>query len=261
MAATPTASMAFTSKTTIPLRASLQGLPRELRDKIYEHLATTEERIVLGRRFTRPWLHADYYWDSIEQAFESSLALHPLSMTCRQMRKEFQPFHVSALEAPWVFLVNNFDVPQLETFGGYFQSDNYWQAGEHAEWTSEIPDCILRLQMDRDAVRSASELCQYVRAHKYSFPIANDSDLEYLANGEGMFTMQYTPRVYNSIFGRHNRAMSLGKAKHVKYLFRKLWQESIAYNKRSGFRERTFHQLVTYWLVPFCKTVNNMEQT
>lgn len=41
-----------TKTTNTPPRANLQGIPRELRDMIYEHVADNEkERIVLGRRF------------------------------------------------------------------------------------------------------------------------------------------------------------------------------------------------------------------
>ena len=46
-------------QTSLPPRASLQGLPRELGDRIYEHLAETEERIVLGWRFLQVWEHGD----------------------------------------------------------------------------------------------------------------------------------------------------------------------------------------------------------
>jgi hypothetical protein len=73
-------------------KPSLKTLPQELRDQIYSYLAATEGRIVLGRRMVdacregRP--------QTLYKSFEEAIALHPLSMTCRQFRDEFQKLHV-----------------------------------------------------------------------------------------------------------------------------------------------------------------------
>jgi hypothetical protein len=62
-------------------KPTLQTIPRELRDSIYELVAATEERIVLGRRMVEA-RRADKTL-TLDQCFDQAVALHPLSMTCR----------------------------------------------------------------------------------------------------------------------------------------------------------------------------------
>jgi hypothetical protein len=89
-------------------KPSLQTLPRELRDSIYDFVVATGECIVLGRRMVE--LHKENSDWTIDGYFDETVALHPLSMTCRQFRDEFTKEHLSGSEAPYVLLVNNFDL-------------------------------------------------------------------------------------------------------------------------------------------------------
>jgi hypothetical protein len=89
-------------------KPSLQTLPQELRDSIYYFVAATGECIVLGRHMAE--LHKENSDWTIDGYFDEAVALHPLSMTCRQFRDEFTKEHLSGSEAPYVLLVNNFDL-------------------------------------------------------------------------------------------------------------------------------------------------------
>jgi hypothetical protein len=100
--------------------ASLQGLPRELRDSIYGFVAATEEHIVQGRRMVEARRNNSTW--TLDECFKQAIALYLLSMTCRQFRDEFQKVHAGASEPKWVLLVNNFDLEQIQIFSDYIQS-------------------------------------------------------------------------------------------------------------------------------------------
>lgn len=104
-----------------PPKPSLQTIPRG--DSIYEHLAATEKRIVLGRRMVEAGKSDST--DDLDDYFNQAVALHPLSMTCRQFRDEFQDIHTEASEPQWTLLVNNLDLEQLRAFSDNIQVDEY----------------------------------------------------------------------------------------------------------------------------------------
>jgi hypothetical protein len=148
-------------------KPSLQTLPRELRDSIYDFVVATGECIVLGRRMVE--LHKENSDWTIDGYFDETVALHPLSMTCRQFRDEFTNEHLSGSEAPYVLLVNNFDLDQLHMFseyivGGYsiVVSTAYDDEYDPCDFPDYDPDVKLRFQLDDDTLRSACKLCQHV---------------------------------------------------------------------------------------------------
>lgn len=182
-----------------PSKPTLQTLPRELRNLIYEFLAATEERIVLGRRMLGA--EKSHSTDDLDDCFKQAVALHPLSMTCRQFREEFQEVHVEASEPRWVLLVNNFDLEQLRVFSHYIQLDEYIiVSGDYDEdfdprnVPDYDPEISLRLQLDDDALRSASELCQYVYSDRKGAAPESliDRDFKILSVAEVITT--YVPR-------------------------------------------------------------------
>lgn len=75
---------------------------------------------MLGWRFVEAYKH--YGTLSLDDCFSSAVALHPLSMTCKQMLAEFQDVHFSASEACWTLLINNFSLEQLILFDGHIDS-------------------------------------------------------------------------------------------------------------------------------------------
>jgi hypothetical protein len=157
-----------------PPRASLQGLAPELRNNIYKYVAASEDRFVLGKRIVRPRKATE----SLIKYFHSAVALHPLAMTCRQMRDEFTGIHLAATEPRWVMVVNNFDLEQIEkfaeildrgqsdgSFGDATQNPGHfkivdWQS--HRGYLYKTPvyssNIVLRFQMDENAMRSVWRL-------------------------------------------------------------------------------------------------------
>lgn len=103
-----------------PLKSTLQTLPRKLRDMIYDFVAATEERIVLGRRM----VEAEKKNNKYDECFKQAVTLHPLSMTCHQFRDEFQDVHFAAVGPRWILLVNNFDLEQLSAFDMYIVQEH-----------------------------------------------------------------------------------------------------------------------------------------
>lgn len=106
---------------------------------------------------------------SLDDCFDSAVALHPLSMTCKQMHAEFQYIHFTATKARWTLSVNNFNLDQLELFGYYIDSEVF---SEDITWVADkacMPsrpvnnvDFALRFQTDENAAGSAAELCGLV---------------------------------------------------------------------------------------------------
>lgn len=155
------------TNTSLPPQASLLGLPRELRDQIYGYLTEDESRIILGWQFVQ--VHKRHYPAlSYEGCFASAIALHPLSMTCKQMLTEFQPEHLRATKTRWTFSVNNFDLEQLQVFSDYVNTGTSVKLTDGAGAAQLDPrvyskvDCNvelrLRFQMDNNAVSSFARL-------------------------------------------------------------------------------------------------------
>lgn len=155
------------TNTSLPPQASLLGLPQELRDQIYGYLTEDESRIILGWRFVQVYKR-HYPALSHEGYFTSAIALHPLSMTCKQMLTEFQPELLRATKTRWTFSVNNFDLEQLQFFSDYVNTVTSVKLADEAGAAQLDPriysilDCNvelrLRFQMDSNAVSSFARL-------------------------------------------------------------------------------------------------------
>lgn len=111
---------------------------------IYRYLADTEERIILGRRFVE--VSEDEEDLSLDECFDEAVALHPLSMTCHQMRDEFQDLHFSYSYPKWVLVVNNFDIQQLALFDAYPVSGVFFEclSSRKVGRKSTRPESIVR---------------------------------------------------------------------------------------------------------------------
>lgn len=127
-----------------PARASLMGIPPEMRNNIYKQVAAIEDRLVLGKRIAQPRGTKSHI-----EHLHSAVLSHPLSMTCHQIRNEFSGLDLAATEPRWVLVVNNLDLNQANLFSEIFD---------------EIEDdverrVVLRLQLDNNALESAKEFC------------------------------------------------------------------------------------------------------
>jgi hypothetical protein len=96
-----------------PASATLQGIPPELRNKIYVHLLT-EPRNVSVRKFLK--LREEGRGGFIWEQFQSAIAVHPLTLTCRQMRSEFSSVLTTTPGQTYCFIVDNLDPHQLALF-------------------------------------------------------------------------------------------------------------------------------------------------
>jgi len=261
------------AKTSLPPQASLLGLPQELKDQIYGYLTEGEDRIILGWRFVEAYKRRYYPALSHEECFTSAIALHPLSMTCKQMLHEFQPVHLRATKLRWTFLVNNFDLEQLMLLSGYVNNEllansiipsREWKDARNAcmplPFTSHV-DFTLRFQMDNNAVGSADKLrdifwssclddCRAIEAFEW---------IEY-ANHE--VATLYNPRTGGS--AKHVRSMTKAEATRIEFTFRDLYctveSAEIRTEQRNGihYRDRGEYLIEVAWFRAFYEAVNDM---
>ena len=96
-----------------PASPSLQGVPPEMRNKIYNYLLT-EPRNVSGRKLAelREYSRGGDLW----KQFQSAITVHPLTATCRQMRTEFGSVLATTAGQTYHFNVDNLDPYQIALF-------------------------------------------------------------------------------------------------------------------------------------------------
>lgn len=100
-----------------PLRASLEGIPPELRNKIYNNVAAhLEEVSIIGRKL-RP-LRANCSEEEAKGRIWHAIAKHPLAQTSRKLSKEFSPIHrhhVMVKGVPkYILELENYDLDGME---------------------------------------------------------------------------------------------------------------------------------------------------
>jgi hypothetical protein len=174
---------------TVP---TFRGLPSELRNQIYGLVAasTTEKRTILGHKLAQAAKAFDHDGDVREQALAAAVQ-HPLSMTCRQIRAEFQSgFHdvYTRSQSQRVDLViNNFDIEQMKVFEelrhakrtqyhSLAKSPRQLRRDTELAWLSKVT-IKPRFQIDQDVVASATALQNVIKSGKsrrQSYHIVND---------------------------------------------------------------------------------------
>ena len=90
----------------------------ELKHKIFGHL--THMGNVSGRMFLKK--HKDEYSGDLLLQFISASDPHALSMTCHQLRAEFDLFLATTAKRPYIFIVNNLDPEQLLLFRSFLST-------------------------------------------------------------------------------------------------------------------------------------------
>lgn len=95
---------------------SFTGIPLELKHQIFGHLMHMGE--VSGRMFLNK--HKGEYSGDLLLQFISASVTNALSMTCHQLRAEFDLFLATTAKRPYVFIVNNLDPEQLLLFRNFF---------------------------------------------------------------------------------------------------------------------------------------------
>jgi hypothetical protein len=98
---------------------TLQGIPAELRNKIYDYLALTTPRNVSGHKLLMLRRGSIYSRDrsiSFWKQFQAATAVHPLTLTCRQIRTEFSSVLATTAGQTYCLVVDHFDWQQFELF-------------------------------------------------------------------------------------------------------------------------------------------------
>lgn len=216
---------------SLPPQASLLGLPQELKDQIYGYLTEDENRIILGWRFVAAYKR-HHPMLSYEECLNSAIALHPLSMTCKEMLNDFQPVFLRATKSRWTFSVNNFDLKQLHYFTEHVNAglSLYPSVGWYVEWyvataagkpqpPSDHVQCTLRFQMDNNAVASVDKMCDFILSSDPDDRDAMDAfDWVHWADVE--VATLYSSRTGAS--AKHVRSMTNGQAKRIEFTLRDL---------------------------------------
>jgi hypothetical protein len=135
----------------IPASPTLQGIPPELRNKIYGYLATTEPRNVTGSKFRG--IHKDAgSCGNLWKQFSLAIDIHPLTMTCRS---EFSPVLASTAGQNFRLIVNNLDPEQFDLFGWFVAKNCFF----HRISDTTIPpplyqEVTLYLKLDGNILQS-----------------------------------------------------------------------------------------------------------
>lgn len=100
-----------------PPRASLECIPPELRNNIYHKVAEDiDEASIVGRKIDG--LDPNWTDAEAEDRMWHAIAKHPLSQTCRKLRKEFSPIHrhyAITKGVPKYYLeLENYDMDRME---------------------------------------------------------------------------------------------------------------------------------------------------
>ena len=145
-----------------PTSPTLQGIPPELRNKIYDYLALTTPRNVSGSKLVQ--LRRSRGGD-IRKQFQSATAVHPLTLTCRQMRTEFSSVLAMTAGQSYCLIVDNLDLPQLTVFREFAATC----CSSHRVSDENFPPVLLRdimlcLKLDSDILGSAASYCLSARS-------------------------------------------------------------------------------------------------
>jgi hypothetical protein len=178
----------------LPPRASLEGIPPELRDKIY-HLVdiSTPMRIVSTSKLVTAYQESPFEQHTANEwlrflerrpdhsntrspivdlstLLELSTALHPLSRVSRQLHAEYHPTHVQTKVSRYRFMVHNSNTTQMELVSVTINTlgINEWHIGilrlPHERERYEV--CFVT---DDGVVSSARALCETIQ-QKNGYP-------------------------------------------------------------------------------------------
>ena len=208
----------------------MQGIPPELRNQIYGLVVAipTDNRIILGRKLAQAAKKLEYDGDVREQAL-STVVQHPLSMTCRQIRAEFQSgfqdAYTRSQSQSYEFVVNNFDIEQLKLFEELeharhvkrlilVKSPTQLSRDLELAWLSKVP-FKLRFQMDCNVVASAAALQNFeelCRRGERCYSIVNEENNLVLVE-EFTMTFEYCDQLTGVVV--ESRSMTVSQAEEA----------------------------------------------
>jgi hypothetical protein len=158
--------------------------PDSYNDRIdaYEHLDAKGHRVKLVRTNLKwylgllPMPNVLVPVPAIDMAsiLPSATARHPLSITSRQMRAEFQAFDGKASGGEYLFILNNFDLKQMGLIAASIHALDTEVRARNPPVTLQFHVCFT---FDRSAVSSAKKLCSWIE-YTNTVPLG----LEYIAH-------------------------------------------------------------------------------
>jgi hypothetical protein len=133
---------------------TLKDIPLELKYQIFGHLIIHTGE-VSGRMFLKK--HKNEYSGDLLLQFISATATNALSLTCHQLRADFDMFLATTAKRPYVLVVDNLDTEQLLLFRLFLAT--YHLSHQHSD--STIPphlfqDVTLSLELDGDIHESVT---------------------------------------------------------------------------------------------------------
>lgn len=145
----------------------LQALPPELRNRIYEHLAITDTRTVLGWKLPESHEISEHN-GNLRRQFQLATMQHPLGMICRQICTEISLFYNTDSALAYKLSVNNFDLQQLALFR---QIINKYCTTERNLSLIDPPPSLqgmtICFQLDCDVVESTKKLIEAVEKRQF----------------------------------------------------------------------------------------------
>jgi hypothetical protein len=160
--------------TNLPSSPTLQGIPRELRDKIYHEVAAVGRTVsVWGLlKSYRQGKHNGDLW----KQFQSFIVGNPLSMTCRQMRTELEPVFANTAGATYHFVVDNFDLEQLALYNRFVCTYCFRSRISDTNFPPLLyKEVGLRLKLDCNVSESAQIFCDVLASQRHCYAFTPES--------------------------------------------------------------------------------------
>jgi hypothetical protein len=194
----------MTNMANIPPRASLTGIPPELRNNIFNRVAADLDEVsILGRNLTgaanTPLEAANRMWVAIVK--------HPLSRTCRTLRKEFNPihrYHVMTKGIPkYILELENYDVDGMKRLGDLIALAGPLLEQLRTKLTAE--KFVIRFLLNGHVVKSVRVLSKYAQTPgRLGSSYANLKGV--LPHGSDYWSWEVTLNLYNKSLSAAERA-------------------------------------------------------
>jgi hypothetical protein len=207
-----------------PPRASLHGIPPELRNNIYNRVAADLDEVsIIGRKLRRispsctPIEAANIVWDAI--------ARHPLTQTCRTLRKGFNPmhrYHVMVKGVPrYILELDNYDVDRMGRFADLITLAGPLLEQLRTKLTAE--KFVIRFLLNGHVVKSVKVLSRYAQTPgRLGSSYANLKVV--LPRGSDYWSWEVTLNLFNKSLSAIERATATSHEQeaYVRHVFRDL---------------------------------------
>lgn len=187
-----------------PPRASLTGIPPELRNIIFNRVAADLDEVSIVRRnltgpSNTPLETANRMW--------AAIARHPLSQTCSALRKEFSPIHrdhVMTKGVPkYILELQNYDLDGMEHLGDLIALAGPLLEQLRTKLTAE--KFVIRFLLNGHVVKSIRVLSKYAQTPGRLG--SSDANLKgILPHGSDYWSWEVTLNLYNKSLSAAERA-------------------------------------------------------